>query len=334
MNRIKLMCSVLISFSLVFQSCSKEEVEKELVLGCMDVAACNFDKAAQKEDGSCQYGTTWFQDADGDGLGNPKVSVTNCSQPVGYVANSSDVADLEVVAKQRAVITYVGATWCGPCGAYGDPTKKYIENKFGNDVVILNVQYQDAISSSKSFGPKFGNVFQAFVSSNGIPYIYFSATNYSMRHRGFTSSAAVNNNAANTDVNACLSSKLEVGVAAKATISGNIITINTLSKFYTVLGEHYIGVYLLEDGVMAKQAGSPSGVSSHENVMRAAANTSTTLGIESLGTSFKANQKVSGNYTITIPSSVVNKSNLQVAVVVYKKNKPDGISNAVLVDVK
>jgi hypothetical protein len=69
---------------------------------------------------------------------------------------------------------------------------------------------------------------------------------------------------------------LEVGVAAKATASGNTITINTLSKFYMALGEHYIGVYLLEDRVMANQAGSSDGVSSHENVLRTAVNTSTT----------------------------------------------------------
>jgi hypothetical protein len=245
-----------------------------------------------------------------------------------------DLADLKVVAKQRAIVTYVGATWCGPCGAYGDPTKKHIENAFGSDVIILNVQYIDAISSSNSFGPKFGNVFQNFVSSNGIPYIYFSAANYTMKHRGFSSSASVNNNTANTDVNACLSSTLEVGVAAKATASGNTITINTLSKFYMALGEHYIGVYLLEDRVMANQAGSSDGVSSHENVLRTAVNTSTTLGLESIGASFTANQKVSGSYTLTIPSSVVNKANLQVAVVVYRSNTPNGISNAVLIDVQ
>ena len=31
--------------------------------------------------------------------------------------------NLEVVKRQRATVTYVGATLCPPCGAYGDPTK-------------------------------------------------------------------------------------------------------------------------------------------------------------------------------------------------------------------
>jgi len=36
---------------------------------------------------------TWYQDADGDGFGNPDVSVTDCVQPTGYVSNSDDLDD-------------------------------------------------------------------------------------------------------------------------------------------------------------------------------------------------------------------------------------------------
>ena len=36
---------------------------------------------------------TWYQDVDGDGLGNPDVSVTDCDQPEGYVDNADDDND-------------------------------------------------------------------------------------------------------------------------------------------------------------------------------------------------------------------------------------------------
>ncbi|MEQ6122704.1 DUF6443 domain-containing protein [Pseudotenacibaculum sp. MALMAid0570] len=35
-------------------------------------------------------GTIWYQDTDGDGLGDPNVTLTQCSQPSGYVANGDD----------------------------------------------------------------------------------------------------------------------------------------------------------------------------------------------------------------------------------------------------
>lgn len=46
--------------------------------------------------------TAWYEDADGDGLGNPDVSVTACEQPEGYVADDTDTNDSNVVVDVNA----------------------------------------------------------------------------------------------------------------------------------------------------------------------------------------------------------------------------------------
>ena len=45
------------------------------------------------EDDELCIPTSWYQDADEDGLGNPDVSISSCTQPDGYVADNTDTDD-------------------------------------------------------------------------------------------------------------------------------------------------------------------------------------------------------------------------------------------------
>lgn len=51
-----------------------------------------FSSCKNDDDVTCTE-TTWYQDADGDGLGNPDVSQDACDQPTGYVADNTDTDD-------------------------------------------------------------------------------------------------------------------------------------------------------------------------------------------------------------------------------------------------
>ena len=50
------------------------------------IASCGDD-----ENGCVE--SIWYEDADGDGLGNPDVSQSACDQPIGYVSDNSDTDD-------------------------------------------------------------------------------------------------------------------------------------------------------------------------------------------------------------------------------------------------
>ena len=327
MKKSILLFTLLSGAIITIPSCKKK--------GCIDSTAANYDANAKKDDGSCKYATIWYQDADGDGQGNIFVTMSSVDQPSGYVSNSTDANDVTIDGKQRAVVVYQGATWCPPCGTNGEPAKAHIESTHGSDVALISVQAGDAISGSSDFGPVFGDVFATLAGSTGIPHIFYSSHGYTFSDDGFSSSESTNNSWTDAAINSMLSKTPEAGVGAFASISGNTITVKTKTKFTSATGQRWIGVYLVEDGVMASQSlvtGGPTSLE-HNNVLRASATGSTgDLGTVSLGTSFTANQTVEGSYTITA-NSTWNKDKLQVVVVLWEGNSADKISNGIKVDV-
>lgn len=79
-----------------------------------------FMNSCTKEDDTLCVESTWYQDADGDGLGNPNVTESACERPNGYVANSNDADDT------------MGST--SPVSSFGNALDVQIANGDGNGI--------------------------------------------------------------------------------------------------------------------------------------------------------------------------------------------------------
>jgi hypothetical protein len=77
------------------------------VADCNDVDACNYDATATGTS-ECTYATTWYEDTDGDGAGDPDTTLSACDQPAGYVSEPGDNCPTDVNKTEPGV--------CG-CGA-------------------------------------------------------------------------------------------------------------------------------------------------------------------------------------------------------------------------
>lgn len=69
---------------------------------------------------------TWYQDLDGDGLGNPDISLTNCDQPTGYVSDNSDTDD--------DATTFSGTT---PVSAFDEFNSDAVSVSFDGDEITI-----------------------------------------------------------------------------------------------------------------------------------------------------------------------------------------------------
>ncbi len=278
--------------------------------------------------------TTWYKDIDGDGKGDPKNTVESCEQPESYVSNADDVLDNEPQGKQTAIVPYRGATWCPPCGQYGEETKAYIESNYDKDeAIIISSQSNDLINpSTTNVAYKFGAAFMANAGSSSIPNMFTTGGGYSTDFYPTENSAANAIDIAMGQASSSQSVEMTADVAIGARLDGNTIKVEVKTKFYKDKPqEHFLSVYILEDLVKADQQHSSQGTvedMNHNHILRKAANETNYLG-ESLGKSFSNGEIFEKSISIEIEPAW-NTANLKVVALIWEGNGVNAINGKVV----
>ena len=195
----------------------------------------------------------------------------------------STAASLTVAKKQRSLLVYHTATWCGPCGLYAMPEFKKLVA--ANDIDnIVPVDYHFSPSSRLApmwmkpnndtlfIAPFAGQLLTTFSNIN-------AAGSYSIPTFWLNNSLIGSSNIKVTDIQSnatnANSIPVEIGVAASASASGQTLSIKyKLKAFAPEAGsDYYVSAFIVEKSVTALQTVSGSGEVStaHERVIRASA---------------------------------------------------------------
>ena len=281
----------------------------------------------------------------------------------------STAASLTVAKKQRSLVVYHTATWCGPCGLYAMPEFKKLVA--ANDVDnIVPVDYHSSNSSrlvplwmkpnnDTLFIAPFAQQFLYTVSNINTSGQYSIPTfwlNNSLIGSSNIKLADIQSSAVNAN-----SIPVEIGVAASASASGQNLSIKyKLKAFAPEAGsDYYISAFIVEKSVTALQTVSGSGdvSTAHERVIRASALTnangvpvafSTAASMTSPAVNAEVEKTISWTFT-SIPDAVKakfvgwpwwnwNPANTGVVIAVWRKvndtTKPYYLVNTVYTDVK
>lgn len=215
-----------------------------------------------------------------------EVKVKGCMDPESLTYNPEATEDdgscKFVVKKNNPVVADVSATWCGPCGQYGIPAFEAISKELGDRIVAVNCQAARSTLATEASLALSAAVFK----TTSIPKFFANHNAF-----GVYTTDEANVSAASQFVNQIEAETVEAAMYGEFSMEAPY---NAKAKVWTKFfeaaeGTYQLGVYLLEDGLIAKQNGGADD-QEHNHVLKGAL--SDNLGTVLAKTTFAADEVV------------------------------------------
>ena len=208
---------------------------------------------------------------------------------------------------QTPLVTKITATWCSNCGSWGwDLFEGLVEDNSDNAILIA-AHYSGNLTTS--IGEAFANNF------NAVTQPRFVLNN---DDQGVTRNSIADDREEIKGLIADMNTQSPVAnIGFFAEMKDGKIEVQTKTKFFQAAeGEYYLGIYVLEDGVLMMQSGR--GMAEHKAIMRGS------FDADAFGTRLTmmnmlgAGMEITGSHSIDI-DNVWNTDNLTIVGMIWKK---------------
>lgn len=205
------------------------------------------------------------------------------------------------------------STGCPGCGSWGAPTFESISDERGSDIVpiAVHIKYGDPMITEVSNAIASNRTGQYFT-----PQLWVNNTNSTLISGGrINGTGSVSKIKSEIDNFKSSEKKVNVGVSSIVNESEFVVRYKT-QAIQDLDGEYYVGIYLMENGITAKQSSSPTDPTIHNHVIRACQNGAFGSIIPTEGLS--KGGEIEDHYTFKIDSSW-NSENLYATIIVWNK---------------
>lgn len=242
---------------------------------------------------------------------------TEQPQPINNIKqrDSTLIAPEVILASvNKPVFFDYTSTGCPGCGSWGKPTFEMIKSTQNENIVPVSVhiKYGDPMITDVSNAIARNRTGQFFT-----PQLWINNTNGVVLSGGrINSSSSITR--IEDEIESIRRAEVQMQVGVTSIASEDEIVIRYKTKPLSDLeGEYYLGVYVMENGILERQSSSPVNPTEHNNVIRASNQGGFGTLIPTEHT--KLNAENEGTFSFNIEDNW-NMNELYATIIVWKKN--------------